>query len=150
MTTFLDIPDDETDAIAEQLAQTVERTDYNLIAKYYNSKPVGKIFHFDFPKTKLASLKKQLEVRGLLVDADVTVAIRPIDDTKDAATHAFLRRLTDKEAQIVTIKVGRRKKETATEETKDEKSDAKPEAGKADAKPPAAAPKKTVIGGKKK
>ena len=110
MTQFLDIADEDTESVAEQLSQTVERTDYNVIAKYYNTKAVGKIFHFDFPRTKLSSLKKQLELRGLIIDADVTVAIRPISDEKDAPTHAFLRRLTDKEAQIITIKVGRRKK----------------------------------------
>jgi hypothetical protein len=111
MTQFVDIPADEVETVAEQLSNTVERTDYNAIAKYYNTKAVGAMFHFEFPKTKISSLKKQLEMRGLIINADVTAGAAPISEEEGAPTHAFVRRLTDKEAAIITVKVGRKKKE---------------------------------------
>lgn len=151
MTQFLDIADEDTDTVAEQLEGSAsDRTDYNEIAKYYNTKPVGKIFHFDFPKTKASSLKKQLELRGLLINADVTVAVRPIEEKKDAPTHAFLRRLTDKEAQIITIKVGRRKKDAPVTAEGGEQPAAPAKPPKKGGAIATGAKPATTIGGKKK
>jgi hypothetical protein len=144
MTQFNDIADDEVEDVAAQLSQTVERTDYNVIAKYYNTKKIGGIFHFDFPKTKLSSLKRQLESRGLVIDKDVTVAIRPISEEKDAPTHAFVRKLTDTEAKMLTIKVGRRKKEGGEGDA--DKDGAKKE----EAKKPSAGKGAVTTGGSKK
>jgi hypothetical protein len=156
MTQFNDIADDEVASVAEQLAQVVERTDYNVIAKYYNTKKVGGIFHFEFPRTKLSSLKKQLEMRGLVLDKDVSVAVRPIGEEKDAPTHAFLRRITDKEATMLQIKVGRRKKGEGGESEGGEGGEggegtgAKKEPAKPADKKPAPGKGAVTTGGKKK
>lgn len=119
-------PGDEAYAVIDAaLNDTSEdRTDYNIVAKAYNDLKPGEGTSFEFPKAKFPSLKKQLEKRGLIVGVDMQIK-HVLDGAAEATeTEAavegtetvILRRLTEKDAQILVITVAnRRRKKKGTE-----------------------------------
>ena len=158
-------PEDEGfDDVLNSLEETGERFDYNGFATYYNEMKVGALTHWEFPKEKLSSLRKQLERRGLILGGDVTAVCTalqgpvemeddnetpkldangdqiPLKDEKgvviEGPMHVWVRRLTDKKAEIIKIKQSGRKPKGTAEATTTATA-----AGSSDAAPAAPATK---------
>ena len=181
MTQFntIDEGDEGYDDLVESLQaeQNAERFDYNGLANAYNTRKINGFIHFEFPKDRQSSLRKQLERRGLVIGVDCTANVSATNDPfekddegnykldkdkkpipeKDADGNvipveysAFVRRLTDKQAQIIQGTSGRKKKDkTATETAKTGDGGDSSDAGTKDDKKPAGT-KPAATGGKGK
>jgi hypothetical protein len=87
--------------IKSQLAATIDRFDYNALAREFNSLAVGELISFPYSKGKIALLAKQFEKRGLKRDNDYTAQGREVEGQPYTV---FVTRVSDRAAEILTPK----------------------------------------------